>query len=69
MKIVILDLLGVGIAGSSAFAADEPLQAARLWGRGDISGEAADAFLSKAFRFCCKPSGQGHWVRGEPVGP
>ena len=33
-KIFILDSLGVGIAGSSAFGADELLQAARRWGEG-----------------------------------
>jgi aconitate decarboxylase len=33
-KIFILDTLGVGIAGSSAFGADKLLYAARLWGTG-----------------------------------
>jgi aconitate decarboxylase len=33
-KIFILDTLGVGIAGSSAFGADDLLRAAKLWGEG-----------------------------------
>ena len=34
-KVFILDTLGVGIAGSSAFGADELLRASRLWGDGE----------------------------------
>lgn len=34
-KVFILDTLGVGIAGSSAYGADELLRASRLWGDGE----------------------------------